>query len=91
MGRRGVVWDRQREEGTELGGLDRGKGWEGRKGREGDDLATPKKFLDPPPITFNFLVVDDDFLRLMKSSVFHNWHTQRLFTKFRFSASIAIA
>jgi hypothetical protein len=35
MGRRGVVWDREGEEGMELGGLYRGKGWEGRKGREG--------------------------------------------------------
>jgi hypothetical protein len=24
-------------------------------------------------IYFNFLIVDDEFLRLMKSSVFHNW------------------
>jgi hypothetical protein len=46
--RRRVVWDRQGEEGTELGGLYRGKGWEGRKegkeGRkeEGDGLA-PKQ------------------------------------------------
>jgi hypothetical protein len=39
----------------------------------------------------NFLFVDDEFLRLMKSSVFHNWHTRRMFTKFRFGAGIAIA
>jgi hypothetical protein len=31
MGRRGVVWDREGEEGMELGGLYREKGWEGRK------------------------------------------------------------
>jgi hypothetical protein len=35
MGRRGMVWDREGEEGTELGGFYRGKGWEGRKGRGG--------------------------------------------------------
>jgi hypothetical protein len=53
MGRRGVVWDRQGEEGTELGGLYKEKGWEGRKGREGrkeggDCLVSQRKFLDPP-------------------------------------------
>jgi hypothetical protein len=32
--RRGVVWDRKGGEGMELGGLYRGKGWEGRKRRE---------------------------------------------------------
>jgi hypothetical protein len=42
-GRRGVVWDRQGEEGTELGGSYREKGWEGRKGGEG------RRWLDPPP------------------------------------------
>jgi hypothetical protein len=31
MRRRGVVWDRGGEVGTELGGLYRGKGWERRK------------------------------------------------------------
>jgi hypothetical protein len=35
MGRRGVVLDREGEEGTELGRLYRGKGWEGKKGRGG--------------------------------------------------------
>jgi hypothetical protein len=33
MRRRGVVWDREGDEGTELGKLYRGKGWEG--GRDG--------------------------------------------------------
>jgi hypothetical protein len=35
MGRRRVLWDSEGEEGTELLGLYREKGWEGRKGRGG--------------------------------------------------------
>jgi hypothetical protein len=51
MGRTGVVWNRQRDEETEIGGKYRGKRWKGRKGREGkegDSLAPQTKFLDPP-------------------------------------------
>jgi hypothetical protein len=44
MGRRGVLWNREGEEGTELGGLYRGEGWEGGKRW----LAPKTKFLDPP-------------------------------------------
>jgi hypothetical protein len=50
LGRRGVVWDREGEEGMRV--IQRkGKGREGKGGRkeEEDDLAPPqKKFLDPP-------------------------------------------
>jgi hypothetical protein len=53
MGRRGVVWDREGEEGmmgyTEERDGKRGKGKEGRK-EERDDLAPQTKFLDPPLI-----------------------------------------
>jgi hypothetical protein len=54
MGRRGVVWDREGEEGMELGGLYRGRdgkvGCDRKEGRkeEEDDLAPQTKFLDPP-------------------------------------------
>jgi hypothetical protein len=45
LGRRGVVWDREGEEGMRV--IQRkGKGREGRK--EEDDLAPQEKFLDPP-------------------------------------------
>jgi hypothetical protein len=52
LGRRGVVWDREGEEGMRVyrGKGREGKGREGRGGRkeEEDDLAPQEKFLDPP-------------------------------------------
>jgi hypothetical protein len=46
-GEEGVVWDREGEEGTELGGLYRGKGWERRKGME-EGGEERKKMTWPP-------------------------------------------
>jgi hypothetical protein len=49
LGRRGVVWDREGQEGMRV--IQRkGKGKEGRAGRkeEEDDLAPQENFLDPP-------------------------------------------
>jgi hypothetical protein len=37
MGRKGVVRDREGEEGTKSGGLYRGNGWEEREGEEGEE------------------------------------------------------
>jgi hypothetical protein len=52
MGRRGVVWDREGEEGMRViqrKGMGREEGRkEGRRKEEEDDLAPQKKFLDPP-------------------------------------------
>jgi hypothetical protein len=56
LGRRGVVWDREGEEGMRViqrkgkGRREEGKGREGGGGRkeEEDDLAPQEKFLDPP-------------------------------------------
>jgi hypothetical protein len=74
LGRKGVIWDREGEEGTrviqrkgkgregrEEGKGREGKGREGRGGRKEEEDMTwppPKKFLDPPLQTNCGLLID---------------------------------